>query len=155
MGDADAFAAFAAMVLVAEGDESVSVLKSDSARGLEARRGEAQKFVEENATVRVASAFRHEFELRLVCATTCAVLSYHRNRGDHLRSQRRSAECWMIVRDSKLNSSARAEGGNLLPASLARDCRFMQKRKIALCAFSFFARQSLTNAHFLVRHAFP
>jgi hypothetical protein len=43
MGDADAFAAFAAMVLVAEGDESVSVLKSDSARGLEARRGEAQK----------------------------------------------------------------------------------------------------------------
>jgi hypothetical protein len=59
------------------------------------------------------------------------------NRGDHLRSQRSSAECWIIVRDSKLNSSARAEGGKLLPASLARDCRFMQKRKIALCAFSF------------------
>ena len=37
----------------------------------------------------------------------------------------------------KLNSSVRAEGGNLLPASLARDCRFMQKGKIALCAFSF------------------
>jgi hypothetical protein len=34
-------------------------------------------------------------------------------------------------------SSVRAEGGNLLPAALARDCRFMQKRKIALCAFSF------------------
>jgi hypothetical protein len=32
MGDPDAFAAFAAMVLVAEGDESVPVLKSDSAR---------------------------------------------------------------------------------------------------------------------------
>jgi hypothetical protein len=38
---------------------------------------------------------------------------------------------------SKLNTSVRAEGGNLQPASLARDCRFMQKRKIALCAFSF------------------
>jgi hypothetical protein len=53
MDDADAFAAFAAMVLVAEGDESVPVLKSDSARGLEARRGEAQELV-------------------------CVVLSYHR-----------------------------------------------------------------------------
>jgi hypothetical protein len=37
----------------------------------------------------------------------------------------------------KLNFSVRAEGANILPASLARDCRFMQKRKIALCAFSF------------------
>ena len=62
MGDADAFAASAATVLVAEGDESVPVLKSDSARGLEARRGEAQEFVEENATVRVASAFRHQLK---------------------------------------------------------------------------------------------
>ena len=37
--DADAFAAFAAIVLVAEGDESVPVLKPDSAKGLQARRG--------------------------------------------------------------------------------------------------------------------
>jgi hypothetical protein len=60
MGDADAFAAFAVMVLVAEGDESVPVLKSDSARGLEARRGEAQEFVEEAAACRIGPAFWHE-----------------------------------------------------------------------------------------------
>ena len=77
MGDADAFAAFAAMVLVAEGDESVPVLKSDSSRGLQARRGEAQELVEENAAVRVASAFRHEFEATLGPNHYCAVSYYH------------------------------------------------------------------------------
>jgi hypothetical protein len=53
MGEADE------LLFVAKGDESVPVLKSDSARGLEARRGEAQELVEEDATVRVASAFWH------------------------------------------------------------------------------------------------
>ena len=62
MGDADAFAAFAAMVLVAEGDNTMPVFKPDRARSPEARRVEAQEFVEENAAVRVASAFRHELK---------------------------------------------------------------------------------------------
>ena len=62
MGDADAFAVFNAVVLVAEGDNAMRVLKSDSARGLEARYADAHKFVEENAAVRVASAFRHELK---------------------------------------------------------------------------------------------
>jgi hypothetical protein len=62
MDDADAFAAFNAMVLVAEGDHALAVLKPDRARGLEARRGEAHKLIEENAAVRVASAFRHELK---------------------------------------------------------------------------------------------
>ena len=62
MGDPDAFAAFATMVLVAEGDDALPVLKPDRTRGLEARRGEAHQFVEENAAVCVTSAFGHEFE---------------------------------------------------------------------------------------------
>ena len=60
MGDADAFAAFAAMVLVIEGDNAMLVLRPDRARGLEARRVEAQEFVEEGAAVRVGPAFGHE-----------------------------------------------------------------------------------------------
>ena len=60
MGDADAFAAFASMVLVGEGDESVPVLKPDRARGSEARYADANKLVEEDATVRVDSAFWHD-----------------------------------------------------------------------------------------------
>ena len=76
MGDADAFAAFAAMVLVAEGDESVPVLKSDSARGLEARRGDAHELIEEKAVVRVASAFRHALK-----ATPLPSVRYHYTTG--------------------------------------------------------------------------
>ncbi len=56
MSNADEF------VLLAERYEDLPVLKSDHARGLEARRGEAHEFIEEDAVVRVASAFRHEFE---------------------------------------------------------------------------------------------
>ena len=41
-GDGDAFAALNAMVLVAEGDRALPVLKPDRARGLEARGGQAQ-----------------------------------------------------------------------------------------------------------------
>ena len=65
MSDSDEF------VLLAERYESLPVLKSDSARGFEARYADADKLIKENAVVRVASAFRHELELRL--ARTCAV----------------------------------------------------------------------------------
>ena len=75
MGDADAFAAFAAMVLVAEGDESMLVLKPDRARGLEARRVEAQEFVEEEAACRIDPAFRHELKLRF--ANQCGIIIPH------------------------------------------------------------------------------
>ena len=40
--------AFAAIVIVAEGDDAVPVLKPDRARGLEARRVEARELVEED-----------------------------------------------------------------------------------------------------------
>ena len=56
MGDADEFG------LLAERYEALPVLKPDHARGPEARRGEANEFIEEDAAVRVASAFRHELK---------------------------------------------------------------------------------------------
>ena len=56
MSDADEFG------LLAERYEGPPVLKPDHARGLEARRGDAHEFVEEDAVVRVASAFRHELK---------------------------------------------------------------------------------------------
>ena len=59
MGDADAFAAFASMVFVAEGDDAMPVLKPDCARGFEACRVEAHEFVKKDATVRVDPAFWH------------------------------------------------------------------------------------------------
>ena len=65
MGDADAFAALKIMVLAAEGDDAMSVLKPDRARGLSARRVKARELVEEDATVRVSSAFWHEFKAML------------------------------------------------------------------------------------------
>ena len=49
MGDADE------LLFVAEGDDAMPVLKPDRARGLEARRGQAHEFIEENAAVRIAS----------------------------------------------------------------------------------------------------
>jgi len=63
MGNADE------LLFVAEGDDAMPVLKPDRARGLEARRGEARQFVEEDAAVRVASAFRHELKATLSPAT--------------------------------------------------------------------------------------
>jgi hypothetical protein len=62
MDDADAFAAFTAMFPFAEDDNALPVLDPDRTRGLEARRGKAREFVEEDAAVRVASAFRHELK---------------------------------------------------------------------------------------------
>jgi hypothetical protein len=54
MGDADEFA------LLAERYDGLQVLEFDNARGLEARYADANEFVEEDATVRVASALWHE-----------------------------------------------------------------------------------------------
>jgi hypothetical protein len=62
MGDADAFAVFNAMVLVAEGDDAMPVLKPDRARSRQARRVEAQEFVEEEAACRIDPAFWHELK---------------------------------------------------------------------------------------------
>jgi hypothetical protein len=48
------------LLFLTEGDDAMLVLKPDRARGLEARRGDAYEFIEEDAAVRVASTFRHE-----------------------------------------------------------------------------------------------
>jgi hypothetical protein len=60
MGDADAFAAFNAIAFVAEGDNTMPVFKPDRARSPQARRVEAQEFVEEAAARRISPAFSHE-----------------------------------------------------------------------------------------------
>ena len=59
--------------LLAERYASPLVLEPDRVRRLEARYADAKEFVEENAVVRVDSAFRHEIKARSTFAT-CAVL---------------------------------------------------------------------------------
>jgi hypothetical protein len=59
MSDADEF------VLLAERYEDLPVLKPDRARGADARYADAHKLIEENAAVRVASAFWHELKAAL------------------------------------------------------------------------------------------
>ena len=54
MGDADE------LLFLTEGNNAMPVLKPDRACGFKARRLEAHEFIEENAAVRVASAFGHE-----------------------------------------------------------------------------------------------
>jgi hypothetical protein len=54
MSDADEF------VLLAKRYDDLLVLKFNSARGPEARHADADKLVEEDATVRVDSAFWHD-----------------------------------------------------------------------------------------------
>jgi hypothetical protein len=49
-------------LFVTEGDDAMPVLKPDRARGPEARRGDAYEFIEEDAVVSVAPAFRHELK---------------------------------------------------------------------------------------------
>ena len=66
MGDADE------LLFVAEGDDAMPVLKPDRARGPQARRGEAQEFIEEDAAVRIAPRFGMNLRLRL--ARHCVVL---------------------------------------------------------------------------------
>jgi hypothetical protein len=53
--------------LLAEGYQGLRVLKPNQAHGLEARRGDAHELVEEDAAVRVASAFRREPGLAELC----------------------------------------------------------------------------------------
>ena len=50
------------LFFVTEGDDAMPVLKSDRARGLEARRGDAHEFIEEDAAIRVASALWHKLK---------------------------------------------------------------------------------------------
>jgi hypothetical protein len=86
MGDADAFAAFNAMVLVAEGDNTMPVFKPDRARSPQARRVEAQEFVEEAAACRIGPAFWHEVK----ATPRPSPVRYHyttENRGDYPRRQ--------------------------------------------------------------------
>ena len=56
MSDADE------LVLLTERYDAMPVLKPDRARGPQARRGEAHEFIEEDAAVRVDSAFWHELK---------------------------------------------------------------------------------------------
>jgi hypothetical protein len=51
--------------LLAERYVGPLVLKPNQARGLEARYADANEFIEEDATVRVSSAFWHEFKAML------------------------------------------------------------------------------------------
>jgi hypothetical protein len=80
MGDADEFRP------PAERNKDLPVLETDRARGPEARRGKAHEFVEENAAVRVASAFCHE-RVRFACAAIRAVSLYHRRCGANTRPE--------------------------------------------------------------------
>jgi hypothetical protein len=63
MRDADEFG------LLAERYVGPLVLKPNQARGLEARYADANEFIEEDAAVRAASAFRHELKATLLPAT--------------------------------------------------------------------------------------
>jgi hypothetical protein len=57
VSDADEFG------LVAERYDGLPILDPDHVRGPEARRGDAHEFIEEDAAVRVTSAFRHELNV--------------------------------------------------------------------------------------------
>ena len=80
MGDADE------LLFLTEGDDAMPVLKPDRARGLEARRGKARQFVEEDASVRIDPAFWHEVTARLArhlryYYTTCECHSIETSQG--------------------------------------------------------------------------
>ena len=86
MGDADAFAASYAAVLVAEGDNAMPVLDPDGARSPQARRVEAQEFVEEAAACRIGPSFWHEVK----ATPRPSPVRYHyttENRDDYPRRQ--------------------------------------------------------------------
>lgn len=103
MSDADEF------VLLAERYDGLPVLKSDSARGLEARYAEANKFVKEDAAIRVDSAFWHELKATVPCATT---VRYHHttgNRCDHLRPRQSYADGDRVL-DGNAVKSGRISG---------------------------------------------
>ena len=71
MGDADAFAAFTAMVLVREGDNALPVLEPDRTRG---PRRDAVRLASSSKKTRLcASLPRFGMNLRLRLARPCAV----------------------------------------------------------------------------------
>jgi hypothetical protein len=78
-----------------EGDDAMPVLKPDRAHGLQARRGEGHELIEEDAAVRVASAFRHELKATpraLVCGIMIPHTSANLGSGsDRMTISRRSA----------------------------------------------------------------
>ena len=77
MADADAFAPFATMVLVAEGDDALPVLKPDCARSSQARRVEAPG-VRRRASGSPASVPRFGMQLRLRLARhLCGIMIPH------------------------------------------------------------------------------
>jgi hypothetical protein len=69
MGDADE------LLFVTEGYEGLPVFKPDRVRGPEARYADANEFIEENAAVRVAPAFRHE--LGQLAYPMCGIMIPH------------------------------------------------------------------------------
>ena len=69
MSDANKF------VLFAERYDGLLVLEPDGARRLQARYADANKLVEEDAVVRVDSAFRHGFKVTLgLCHHRCGII---------------------------------------------------------------------------------
>jgi hypothetical protein len=64
-------------LVIAEGDDAMPVLKPDRARGLEARRGEAREFVEEEAAARIDPAFRHELKATPGPLSLCGIIVPH------------------------------------------------------------------------------
>jgi hypothetical protein len=70
MGDADE------LLLVAEGDDAMPVFEPDRARSPQARRVEAQEFVEEAAACRIGPAFSVKLRLRLACHL-CGIMIPH------------------------------------------------------------------------------
>jgi hypothetical protein len=70
MSDADEFG------LLAERYAGPLVLNPDHARGLEARYADANELVEEDASIRVGSAFGHEFKATLV-RYLCGIMIPH------------------------------------------------------------------------------
>jgi hypothetical protein len=85
MNDADE------LLLVAEGDDALPVLKPDRSRGPKVRSTKAHEFVEENATFRVDSTFWHELEAvvrlrhlqRGIIVPHIRARATRRNRGSH------------------------------------------------------------------------
>ena len=76
MGDGDAFATLNAIAFVTQGDDTMPVFKPDHARSPQARRVEAQEFVEEAAACRIGPAFWHELRLRLA-RHLCGIMVPH------------------------------------------------------------------------------
>ena len=122
-----------AACFVTEGDNAMPVLKPDRARGLEARRGEAHEFVEEDAAVRVASAFWHEFK----ATPRPPPVRYHdttSNRGSQLPPKRAKVGWKLSLDGNSVESGAprfiRASSGRHQLPSITRR-RFLERRVIA------------------------